>query len=257
MNKIDSKTIEEYQKILVADPTSKIFAVLADAYREMGILEQADNIARRGVSRHPNYAPGLVTWARILIQKNEIENAIKLLKKATELSPDHLLAYQLLGEAYLISKNPKEALRAHKMALFLNPQNERSKQVVKKLESLAADEFEDDVFEMKPLQQAITSESRNDQKKNLEISLSVVDALIVRQEPIKARERLLELQKRYPGNPAVQDRMKLLDHESPHEEDAEAIHPLPSREKALLERKIQKLKSILSTIETYKNHPIG
>jgi len=254
--KIDMSVIEEYQKILSADPSSKVFAVLADAYREMGILEQADNIARRGVSKHPNYAPGYVTWARILMKKNDLEGAIQLLQKATELSADNLLAHQVLGEAYLLSKKPKEALKAHKMALFLNPQNERSKQVVKKLESLAAEDFSEDVFAMKPLhnftQEVKKNESKQELKRDIEASLSLVDALIVRHDPVQARALLLRLQKSHPENIHIVERLKLLDHEA-ETEKADSLNPLPYREKMALELKIKKLRTVLKAIDSFRN----
>ena len=84
---------------------------------------------------------------------------------------------------------------------------------------------------IKPLQPAMNKESKQELKRDLEISLSVVDALIVRQEPIKAKERLLDLQMQYPGNPGVMERLHLLDSEATTEEDAEEIDPMPNREK--------------------------
>jgi tetratricopeptide (TPR) repeat protein len=244
MNKISNQAVEEYQKILAADPNSKVFAVLAEAYREMGIVEQAENLVRRGVSKNPTYAPGYVVWGRLLLQKKDFSGAVKVLKKAVEFSPDNLLAYQLLGEAHLQLKEPKEALKAHKMALFLNPHHERSKDVVKKLEILTAEEFADDEFEMKPLQTTVKTAT----PKNLELQLSVVDALIVRQELLKARTRLLELQSQYPGETQVTSRLEMIAANDDLEE-AEEIKPLVSREKAVLEQKIQKLKNLLRSIE--------
>ncbi len=205
MTKIDSNTIEEYQKILAMDPNSKVFAVLGEAYRELGIIEQAENILRRGISKHPKYAAGYLVLAKIFVQKKQFEDAIKLLTRAVELSPDNLLGYQLLGETHLQMKNPKEALKAYKMALFLNPTHTRSLQVVKSLEKITADEFEEDLFSMRSpseeLPESLDKNSRNlNQTKNVDLNLerglSLVDALIVRQHNELARERLIELQKR-------------------------------------------------------------
>ncbi len=41
--KIDASTVEKYQMILGKDPTSQVFAPLAEAYREMGMLQDSKN----------------------------------------------------------------------------------------------------------------------------------------------------------------------------------------------------------------------
>jgi len=250
VSKIDRKTIEEYQKILAADPKSKVFAVLAEAYRELGIIDQAENLARRGISNHPSYAPGFVVLGRVLMQRKLNDQAIAPLKKAVELSPDNLLAYQLLGEAYLALKQPKEALRSHKMAMFLNPQNERSRKVVQKLESITADEYEEDLFQMAPLKHSpAASHGATESPQRLygkEMALSVVDALIVRNQMQKAREKLLELRQLHPGDSEIEQRFQLLGSES---EKAETLRPQLSKEKLVIEEKIRRLRGILTALE--------
>ena len=243
---MDTQIVEEYQKVLERDPGSRVFAALADAYREMGLLEEAEEISRRGVSLHHNYAPGYIALARILLKKNEIPESIELLRQATYLAADNVLAWQILGEALLMAKSPKEALRAHKMALFLNPSSRRSAEVVQNLESLTADEFAADLFEMQPLAQTElhplpkTVETPH----SLERELSVIDALIVRQKNDLARERLEHLKARYPGAAEIQSRWVLLGGENVLE-PAAPLKPLPKREALVLQKKIRILKKIL------------
>jgi hypothetical protein len=57
----------------------------------------------------------------------------------------------MMGETLLELRRPKDALKAFKMVLFLNPEDSRARQAVKKWEFLTADEYDDEVFEMKPL----------------------------------------------------------------------------------------------------------
>ena len=245
MSKIDSRAVEDYQKLLESDPKSKAFAALAEAYRGLGMRDQAETLLRRGISFHPKYAPGYVVLARINLERKNFEHAIRLLAQAIEISPDNLLAHQLLGEAYLQMKNPKEALRAHKMALFLNPQSTRSQQVVKKLESLSAEEFEDDIFEMRPLKPHSVDKTL-EKEYPLDRSLSFIDALIVRHQMPLAKQKLNELQNRFPGNPEVQSRWNLISNED--QEQAESIKPLASREKQILDYKIEKLQKVLAAL---------
>jgi len=257
---LDPKVVEEYQKILAADPRSRVFAVLAEAYREMGLLDQAESLSRSGIANHPNYAPGYVALARLLIQKRSLNEAQRLLQKAVELSPDNLLAHQLLGEAFLQLKQPKDALRAHKMALFLNPNNQRSQQVVRKLESLTADEYEaEDLFAMKSLPEVVSPKPENLESRKpslglLERGLSVIDALLARQQADLAKEKLRQLNLDFPGHPELTNRWQLLGG-SEMLEPATAIKPVASRERRTLDRKINRLKQVLTALQDRQNQP--
>ena len=256
---METQMVEEYQKVLARDPGSRVFAALADAYRDMGMLEQAEEIARRGVGLHHNYAPGYVALARILLKKEQLEDAIEFLRQATHLSADNVLAWQVLGEALLQARKVKEALRAHKMALFLNPASKRSESVVKKLEALSADEFSEDIFQMQALgenslQLAPTSHAATPVASvaplSLERELSVVDALIVRQKTEQAKERLNALFAQHPGHPEIQNRWTLVAGPESLEEAAN-IKPLAKREALVIQKKIRILKALLKSINQH------
>jgi tetratricopeptide (TPR) repeat protein len=246
--KTDTSTIEKYQDALRKDPDSKLFAPLAEAYRERDMIKEAEDLARDGVKRHPNYVGGYITLGRILSDMKRFEEAAKCLEKAIQLSPDNLLAYQILAESYLYLNRPKDALKAHKMALFLNPMSTRSRLAVEKLESTSADEFEADVFEMKPIPQI---KAPVEMKPDLARSLSLLDALIVRQDMAKARQVLENLRNSYPDHPEVQSRRKMLNMEEPIEQP-ELLRPALGREKAVLDKKIKKLKTLLAVVENKK-----
>jgi tetratricopeptide (TPR) repeat protein len=255
MSKLDYRMIEEYQKLLEKDPRSKAFAALAESYRDAGMLEQAENLLKKGVSYHPKYAPGYVVLGRVYIQKKSYDTAVKMLAQAIELSPDNLLAHQLLGEVLLLQKKPREALKAHKMAMFLNPENTRSRQVVKTLEALEAEEYEADLFEMKPLAKTIAPLIKNqdtpkpapENDYSLDRGLSFVDALILRHNLPLAKQRLIELNNKFPTNPQIEARFKIFSDEIA--ESATAIKPLASREKQILDKKIHKLRNILASLQ--------
>jgi tetratricopeptide (TPR) repeat protein len=118
MPKIEASAIEKYQVIMQKDPNSQVFAPLAEAYREMGMMKEAEQIARLGVKRHPQFASGFVVYARIMKDVGRPEDSLKLVQKAIELSPENLMAHNLQAEIYLQSKRPKEALKAFKMVCF-------------------------------------------------------------------------------------------------------------------------------------------
>lgn len=277
MPKIEASAIEKYQMILQKDPNSQVFAPLAEAYREMGLLKEAEQIARLGVKRHSNFASGYVIYARIMKEMGHPEESLKLVQKAIELSPENILAHHLQAEIYLQGKRPKEALRAFKMVLFLNPQSERARKAVAKLESLTADEYDDDVFEMSKIgslkeqfwvedeakkegsEKTVTNIPATPPPRALERMLSLIDAFIVRNDLNKAKMLLSDTQTEFGDHPEILQRMKLLHSRSgsmmassAEEDEATPLKPLVSREKSLQQRKLDVLEMMLRNINDYR-----
>lgn len=268
MSKISAETLQQYERTLQKDPNSKVFAALADAYRELNRWQDAELLARDGIARHPEYVGGYLVLARILILTRRAEDAEAYLKKAVELSPENLLAYQLLGQTYVLLKRPAEALKAHKMVLFLNPMSEKSRQAVEKLETLSAMDYDDEVFEMRQLGkpeaaaenprgvEALAERSREKLKSgDLERRLSLVDALIVRNDLGRAREQLRELGEAFPDSSEVQKRWSFFEDESPVE-DIETLRPVLSRERRMLDRKKSLLENLLRRVEALRARPL-
>lgn len=75
------ESIEKYREILRRDPNSQVFAALADAYRELGMLADAEKTARHGVERHPSYVSGLVALGRVWCPKSDGLRLSRLCKK--------------------------------------------------------------------------------------------------------------------------------------------------------------------------------
>ena len=47
--------IDKYKEIMQKDPNSREFLTLAELYRKLGVAEEATNILREGLNRHPEY----------------------------------------------------------------------------------------------------------------------------------------------------------------------------------------------------------
>lgn len=274
MSKISAETLAEYQQTLKKDPASKVFAPLADAYRELGQWGEAELLARNGIKRHPDYVGGYLVLARILLATRRAADAEPVLKKAVELSPENLLVYQLLGQAFVALKRPQDALKAHKMVLFLNPLSEKSRHAVEKLESLSAADYEDEIFEMRPLQSAAATVGGGNFVKppaedrapgaekaaakiaepaELDRSLSLIDALIVRNDLDRAKTKLIELSEQFPDSPQVKKRWTYFEDDS-QEEEIETLRPILSREKQIVAKKKAVLEAILTRIDRAKAH---
>jgi len=197
---INLEFIERYQKLFEKDPKSKVFAPLGEAYRKMGLLKEAKSILQNGVKLHPHFASGRVAFAKVLIDEKDFKGASEQLLAATDLSPENILAQKLLGECFIQIKNLKNALKAYKMVLFLNPNDAQAQMHIRKLESLTADEYEEDVFEMKPLKADISlknpakvaSNAASGSYKHLQLEriLSLTDAFIARMDFERALETI-------------------------------------------------------------------
>lgn len=277
MPKIEASAIEKYQNILAKDPTSQVFAPLAEAYREMGMLKEALQIVTAGVQRHPQFVGGLVTYAKVLRDAGQLGRALEALKKATTLAPENILAHQLLAETHLASKNAKEALKAFKMVLFLNPNSQSAQKAVQKLESLTADEYDDDVFSMTKLPQVnLDSPPESHQgmqltenapaiptieefkpapvpkNKALERMLSLIDAFIVRNDLEKANALLKDTRVEYGDNPEIERRMKTLQVRYNDNDEPVPLKPLMPRDHLIRQKKIEVLEMMLRKIEDYR-----
>ncbi|NJM10105.1 MAG: tetratricopeptide repeat protein [Bdellovibrionaceae bacterium] len=257
MQEIQPELIEKYQLLLQKDPKSQVFAPLTEAYRKMGLVEEAFRIAVRGVQFNPHFGGGRIALAKVFLDRDNAPGALAELEKAVELSPDNILAHSLLGDCYLKTQRPKDALRSFKMVLFLAPNNEKAMKAVRKLESLTADEYEDDLFEMKPLPQVehLRTEAPVPLKPvgerptgDLERILSLVDAFIVRNDMEKALSTLKESERSFGQHPELIKRLKLVNQRSFATDDL-SDHKVPSRQKTAVDSKIEFLRELLGRVQ--------
>lgn len=209
---ISADVIEKYQTILRHNPSSQVFAPLADAYLERGLTLQAEDLAKTGTERHPLFPAGFLVLGKIYLKIQKPDEAVKVLQKCIQLSPQNILAHQLLGDAFMAQKMPLEALRAYKMTLFLNPYSAKAKKAVEKLESASALEFEEDTFAMAKLSdlkqvQKNQPEHEGDGK-SIKPLLQLVDAFLIRGDREQAAELLNEARVEFGSHPELESRLK-------------------------------------------------
>lgn len=174
MSQYDAKQIEEYQLILLKNPRSPVFAALSEAYRKMGLLEEALEVTSKGIKHNPEFTSGLVAHAKVLYQAKEFHQAEEVLVKAHALKPENILAMRLLGSCYLKMRKPHKALKTFKKLLVADPQDETALSSVKKWE------FLDNVFNSDDLQSL--DEDKVDQwvrgLPSAEHALDVIDSFV-------------------------------------------------------------------------------
>jgi len=111
----------EYLRRFQEDPTSRVFAPLAEAYRRLGRVDEAIEICQEGLEHHPDFHGGRVALAKCFLDKRRYAEAKQELERVVQSVPENLLAQRLLGDSYLALKQTQSALHCYKMAMMLSP----------------------------------------------------------------------------------------------------------------------------------------
>lgn len=283
MSQINSEFLDRYQKLWDSDQTSKVFAPLAEAYRKSGNLHQALQICRQGLNLHPHFAGGWLQLAKIYVDREEIQKAINALTKAVTLAPENIQAHTLLADLCLNQKQPKEALKAFKMVLLLNPNDSKVRKIIERLESLTADEYSTETFqvdsahkfevidgesveeiigeddeELPPNHENDLSSKRvpnkmdKEKARALTQTLTLIDALLVRNEFLKAKSFVLKAIRKWGSTEELESLLGIIEQQqekSFEDQSPEIIQPLPPRPERIRQRKIQKLETLLEKIK--------
>ncbi len=78
-------------------PGSHVFAPLADAYRKLGLLEEALDFCARGLAANPRYASGYVVQGKCQFDAGRADRAEESFKKVLEIDGQNLVALRYLG----------------------------------------------------------------------------------------------------------------------------------------------------------------
>lgn len=125
----------KYLKQFQEDPTSKVFAPLAECYRKIGLIEQAIEICNEGLTANPDFTGGKVALARALYDKKMYLEVRDILLPIIDQIPDNLIAQRLLADTSLMLGHFKDALNANRMILYFNPNDKESYEIINELES--------------------------------------------------------------------------------------------------------------------------
>ncbi len=211
MEAIDPEFVERYQIIFQKDPNSRVFALLTEAYRKMGLLDKARSVGVAGLAKHPHFASGHVALGRVYLDLEESEKASEHFRIATEIASENILAHQLLAQSLLKLRRPKEALKAFKMVLLISPEDITAQRAIKKLESLTADDFSKDLFDgVKPERRKtpVGAPASPPTYRTLERMLSLADAYAARNDLEKAILTLEECEETLGTHPEVTQRLR-------------------------------------------------
>ncbi|MBX9768243.1 MAG: tetratricopeptide repeat protein [Bdellovibrionales bacterium] len=262
---MDSEFIRRYQSLYDQEPSSRIFAPLAEAYRKEARFEEALSIAERGVLEHPHFASGRVTLGRILIDLGRVEEALDHLEKAVETAPENILAHRLLAEAYLQLKDRKNSLKSFKMVLFLNPTDERAEKQIRRLESITAADYEEETFQLQSLRDTRLTTHQEDERWEVDRAVSLCDAFIVRNDFDRALEVLESLDDNIKKNSEIKKRLAALKNRAPSldktsagtEVSAPDTIELQTQQIVRTNEKIEFLEGLMQRIKNRSQHHSG
>lgn len=128
--------IAAYTEIWSKDPSSTIFVSLSEAYRKMGMLDDAKEVVSKGLVNHPDFPPAHIVLARIHCQQGDYLESDNSFQRALDRDPDSLAA--LVGYARLKILLGQES-RARDLLLEARNQSPADSVINKLLLSLPAE----------------------------------------------------------------------------------------------------------------------
>ncbi len=115
----DNPRIEELRRRVRKNSASIAFAELAEEYRRAGDFEEAANVCRAGLDRHPSYLAARVTLGRALIGLGQYDEARTELDYVLHSSPENVAAIRGLAEIHQRRGELRQALRQYQAALAI------------------------------------------------------------------------------------------------------------------------------------------
>ena len=117
--------ITKCAKILGTDPSSQIFAALADAYRKKGKLDRAFRICQNGLKIHPSYGSAHIVMSKINLDRGLYDWAETEAQKAVKIDGATRSIELLLAEIYLYKGEFNSALKLLNRLHEFDPDNDQ------------------------------------------------------------------------------------------------------------------------------------
>jgi tetratricopeptide (TPR) repeat protein len=116
--------ISSYLQIVSKDPHSTAFVPLAEAYRQIGLLDDALEAARLGTTMLPNFSPGFATLGRILGQMGRLDEAMSAFARSLSIDRQSESALIGLARLHLVRGERDMARKILLQAAEFHPQDE-------------------------------------------------------------------------------------------------------------------------------------
>ena len=122
--------IAKCNKILDENPSSQIFAALAEAHRKKGDIDKAFRICQNGLKVHPNYGSAHIVMAKINMDKGLYDWAETEIEKAISIDGSARATELLLSEIHIYKGEFNKACRLLEKLHQTDPNNEQIKKLL-------------------------------------------------------------------------------------------------------------------------------
>lgn len=129
-----SHLIAKYKRNLEREPTSRVFAPLAECYRKAGMMADALLTLRDGLKHNPDSVLGHIGLAQCYADQGDYKKVYETLYPLKQSNLDNIKLLRLFAESCLKMGMDNEALEAYKYILFLYPMNKEAIGVIGTLE---------------------------------------------------------------------------------------------------------------------------
>lgn len=113
----DDARLGQLERRVKADPASVAFAALAEEYRRAGRYQEAVDVSRTGLVRHPVYVSARVTLGRALLELGALDEARQEFESVLRTAPENLAAIRGLAEIHHRRGEAPEAADHYQAAL--------------------------------------------------------------------------------------------------------------------------------------------
>ena len=117
--------IGSYLQIVIKDPSSTAFVPLAEAYRQIGLLDDALEAARLGTERLPHFSPGFSAMGRILGQMGRLDESMSAYARALSIDRQSQAALVGLSRLHLVRGERDQARKILQQAQEFYPDDEK------------------------------------------------------------------------------------------------------------------------------------
>ncbi|MEO7145666.1 MAG: tetratricopeptide repeat protein, partial [Bryobacteraceae bacterium] len=118
------KAVEHFQNALTQDPTySQAALYLGRTYNSLFDEASAEKYFRRAIEIDPDYIEARVSFAGMLLDTGDVDEAIRQLNVATQRQPNDAMALYLQAQAYRMKQLYPQAIDSARQAIRLTPNN--------------------------------------------------------------------------------------------------------------------------------------
>jgi tetratricopeptide (TPR) repeat protein len=134
MERHDSSMARLHRKLGVNE-NSRVFARLADAFRQNEHIEEAIELCHQGLRHHPEYVSGHIVLGQCYLDLDRLDEARDAFLRALALDEENVLVLKSLGSILFRQGKFREAHARYRQALRFDPRNYDLQEMVRDLEA--------------------------------------------------------------------------------------------------------------------------